>query len=455
MVEAWQTPRGADISTGAGSGVILDDVPAGFDSFLDGFMAYHSKQFKVSPGAISGETMKSLSVNSPSGFGLERWLETPRPVSAQSRHTDLPLRSISRASATSCGRASTPRTASKTDTSRRASAVSGASISRPNSRAGTASVGFSGRPGSPKTAVPGTSQSWTGSSQSTQRPRGSIFKRSGSIVETGQTHNEDDWLKHREACETMRQLVFGAVGYEHLPGDKDRLDFLAHLRRGSKAEIETFCELWCKLDKDHDGTVDVEEFISYFKKRPVDRIMGKRCLRYLMPILKAAGRESAIKEDFLSIMWLRASAEDIQEMLGVFNHHRLRLFAKKPPKLLSEKRRMELVEEFATLDEDNEGEVPFRVLVDKGIVDRSMLPYLRNKYDESGRGRFGSKEYLEMLAPVGCRAHREVTKLLDKGGDFKRLVTWKRGGRNIQCWLLLEDFKAMKGEYGFSDSEDD
>lgn len=253
----------------------------------------------------------------------------------------------------------------------------------------------------------------------------------------------------------MRQLVFGAVGYEHLPGEKERFDFLAHLRRGSKADIETLCELWCKLDKDGDGTVEVDEFVSYFKRRPSDKLVGKRCLRYLMPILRASGRESASKEDFLSIMWPRASAEDIQAMLTEFMQHRLRSFASKPPKLLSDKRRMELEEEFANLDEDNEGEVPFRVLVDKGIVDRSMLPYLRNKYDENGRGRFGCKDYLEMLAPVGCRAHRAVTKLLDKGGDYKRLVTWKRGGRNIQCWLLLEDFKALKDEYCFSDSEED
>lgn len=277
----------------------------------------------------------------------------------------------------------------------------------------------------------------------------------GNIVETGPVHSEDDWPKHREATESMRQLVLGAVGFEHLHADKDRLEFLEHLRRGSKTEVESFCELWCKLDKNHDGVVSVEEFISYFKTRPVDRIVGKRCLHYLMPIIKSAGRESALKEDFLSIMWPRASVEDLQEMLGVFNHHRLRLFAKKPPKLLSEKRRMELVEEFATLDTEKRGEIPMRVLVDKGIVDNSMLPYLRNKYDHTGRGLFGCKEYLEMLAPAGCRAHREVTKLHERGGDFKRLVTWKRGGRNIQCWLLVEDFKAMKAEYGFSDSEDD
>lgn len=39
----------------------------------------------------------------------------------------------------------------------------------------------------------------------------------------------------------------------------------------SPPEVEIFCQSWCQMDADSDGTVDLDEFSVFFSKRKVDR----------------------------------------------------------------------------------------------------------------------------------------------------------------------------------------
>ena len=74
------------------------------------------------------------------------------------------------------------------------------------------------------------------------------------------------------------------------------------LKRGVQCrgclKVETFCKCWCQMDLDTDGTVDLDEFANFFSKRKVDRLLGMRCVRYLMP---RSGKASAPRLSWLSL----------------------------------------------------------------------------------------------------------------------------------------------------------
>ena len=44
----------------------------------------------------------------------------------------------------------------------------------------------------------------------------------------------------------------------------------------SPPEVESFCQSWCQMDADSDGTVDLDEFSVFFSKRKVDRWGSER-----------------------------------------------------------------------------------------------------------------------------------------------------------------------------------
>eukprot|EP00913_Durusdinium_trenchii_P017767 g16694.t1 len=130
-------------------------------------------------------------------------------------------------------------------------------------------------------------------------------------------------------------------------------EYLALLRRGTDEEVETFCQCWCQMDLDVDGTVDLDEFANFFSKRKVDRLLGMRCVRYLMPkasISLPAAKVSVSKDEMMHLMWPHASTEDMDHMCTVFDHCRLRAIEVPPPKLLPRKRRAELRKCFQDMD---------------------------------------------------------------------------------------------------------
>lgn len=399
---------------------LLNQFESQYNSFLGGFLAaadHGAKTAPSTPSAISGATLKSLAASTPRRLEIDFEGGSYRP-STRSR----------------------------------------------SSRPGTSrSLGKEAQ-GDPPGTAPGRSRHHAHHDESSRRGisgvklapvlGGAGGKDSAVDADAAADTKEDEELREREACESLRMLVLGAVGHEHLP-DKDKPAFFAHLRRGTDQEVEHFCDLWRQLDADGSGDVDVDEFIAYFNKRRVDRLLGMRCVRWLMPKVQELGQEGVTKEDMLRLMWLHATEEDMEQMDVMFDYCRLRAVAMKPPKLLRKQRRAELLDIFHELDRDNKGSVPFADLIDIGIADHSMIALLRAKYDKNRDGFFDRREFLEMLAPLGYRAHPMVDKVVCKNGKRMRWVSWSKGEVHFEGWLLEDDYEALREDYGFPNPEEE
>lgn len=394
---------------------LLDQFESQYNSFLGGFLADHGGKTAPSlPSALSGATLKSLMSTTPRRGRLEIDFEgSYRPSQSRvlsSRSLGKDSQGDSQGTLTGRGRHHTHHE----ETPRR----------------GTAGVKLA------------------------PLHVGAGGKDTVADADATADTKEEEEVREREACESLRTLVLGHVGHEHLP-DKDRPAFFAHLRCGTHHEVELFANIWRQLDADNSGDVDVDEFIAYFNKRRVDRLLGMRCVRWLMPKVRELGQDGVTKEDMLRLMWLQATDEDIEQMNVVFDYCRLRAAAVKPPKVLRRQRRLELLDIFMELDRDNTGFVPFADLNDIGIADHSMIALLAGKYDKNRDGLFDRAEFLEMLAPMGYRAHPKVDKVVCKDGKRMRLVSWSKADFHFEGWLLEEDYEAMREDYGFPDSEED
>jgi len=275
---------------------------------------------------------------------------------------------------------------------------------------------------------------------------------------------EAELLRQREACESLRMLVFGAVGHEHLPQHERHLIFKQ--RRGTRDEVAIFTDKWCALDDDNSGDVDLDEFVTYFNKRKVDRLLGMRCVRYLLSkggnleeedptrgrkVMKMSG--SVTREDMMRLLWLEATDEDVLEMDIMFDYFKLLRISMKPPKLLHRKRRQELMNLFYELDRSGTGSVPYWRLSEIGIADDAMIRMLQRKYDNDRNGHFNCEEYLEMLAPLGYRAHEAVRKLVCRDGKSMRFATWSRAEFKFEGWMMEEDYECMREHYSFPEED--
>eukprot|EP00933_Yihiella_yeosuensis_P004790 TRINITY_DN109193_c0_g1_i1.p1 TRINITY_DN109193_c0_g1~~TRINITY_DN109193_c0_g1_i1.p1 ORF type:complete len:552 (-),score=70.08 TRINITY_DN109193_c0_g1_i1:134-1789(-) len=295
---------------------------------------------------------------------------------------------------------------------------------------------------------------------------------------TGEASNADEaqaldaeLQRQHEACDSLRMLVFGYMGYEHLPNNERHTIY--QQRHGTTSEIEALAATWVHLDDDHSGDVDMEEFINYFNRRRVDRLLGIRCVRYLCSkhrVLieeeEAAGsrskkprtKASVTREDLMRLLWLAATDEDVASMSTAFDYFMLLKTSVKPPKLLSKKRQGELTEIFKGLEKvPPKGGVPgpptvhFWSLQSFGIADHAMMESLKKKYDSDGDGCFDLEEFIDMLAPLGCRSHEGVRRVVCKDGRCMRLAEWSKGKFSFTGWLLEEDFQAMQPYYAFPD----
>eukprot|EP00930_Biecheleria_cincta_P062331 TRINITY_DN4780_c0_g1_i1.p1 TRINITY_DN4780_c0_g1~~TRINITY_DN4780_c0_g1_i1.p1 ORF type:complete len:414 (+),score=85.47 TRINITY_DN4780_c0_g1_i1:124-1365(+) len=364
---------------------LLDQFASQYNSFLSGFLADHGGKTAPSlPSALSGATLQSLMSTTPRRGRLQIDFEgSYRPSQSRmlsSRSLGKDFHGDSQGTLTGRGRnhnhhEETPR--------RGASGVKLAPLH----------VGAGGK----DTVADGDAMADT---------------------------TEEEEVKEREACESLRTLVLGGVGHEHL-AEKDRPAFFAHLRRGTNQEVERFANMW---------------FIAYFNKRRVDRLLGIRCVRWLMPKVTELGQDGVTKDDMLRLMWLQATDDDIEHMNVVFDHCRLRAAAVKPPKVLRRQRRLELLDIFGELDRDKTGFVPFAELNDIGISDHSMIALLSAKYDRNRDGFFDRAEFLEMLAPMGYRAHPkaegcQVVAAAEPQMELPSRRSWRAfATRPASCW---------------------
>ncbi|CAE7229855.1 unnamed protein product [Symbiodinium pilosum] len=259
---------------------------------------------------------------------------------------------------------------------------------------------------------------------------------------------DDDELRKREASESLRMLVLGTPGANAEHSDKE---WAAQHRRGTNEEVETFCRCWCQMDADNDGDVDLEEFANFFSKRKVDRLLGMRCIRYLMPRAASQGKTLVSKDDMMRLLWPYATAEDMDYMCIVFDHCRLCTIAVQPPKLLPRKRRTELLKCFQEMDRNHTGLVPYNDLIPAGVADQNMVKVLRDKYDITSSGFFDKNSFLEMMAPLGYRAHESMRFVVLKDGKRVRFIEWSREGLRFEGWLTERHYEKLKEHYGFED----
>jgi Ca2+-binding EF-hand superfamily protein len=279
--------------------------------------------------------------------------------------------------------------------------------------------------------------------------------------------------RQREACESIRILIFGAVGNEDWPVERKFQIF--EQRRGTQAEVQTFVEQWMDLDKNRNGEVEFGEFMEYFAKRSADKLLGMRCVRFLIGSLDKEGdgegeddrwhgggppatpgarrkskgslRVGCTKEEMMRLIWLQASDSDIAEMATMFDLYKLRMASVVPLPLLSKKKSRELVESFQDLDREGRGLVAFSEMSESGLVDDVMARELKSSYDKDGSGTFDLDKFCEMLCPFGYRAHERVDKAIDKSGRTMHFVRCPLGESAFEGWILETDLQLLRDEY--------
>jgi len=296
-------------------------------------------------------------------------------------------------------------------------------------------------------ATPGAASSAKGSrprlsSSAPSTPKASARRPSASerALEAGPQSTQT--LRQREACESLRMLVFGHVGNEDwLVQDRHKI---FEQQRGTEAEIDTFVEQWLLLDDDDSGTIDFNEFLDFFAKKKADKLLGMRCVRYLV------GRREdnqVCREDLIRLLWLRATDADVAAMEALFDLKKLQRAAVEPLPLLSKRRRRELLENFKDLDSQGKGLVPYTELVMAGLADEDMMKELQAKYDKDGNGTLDFEEFLEMLCPYGFRAHSKVKVAITKDGQAMRFATCKCGENMFTGWFMETDFLELQKTY--------
>lgn len=80
-----------------------------------------------------------------------------------------------------------------------------------------------------------------------------------------------------------------------------------------------------------------------------------------------------------------------------------------------------------------------------------MVKVLREKYDKRSTGNFDEKCFLEMMAPLGYRAHDSMPLVVCKDGKRVRLVHWSKDHWHFEGWLTDFHFEQLKEHYGWDD----
>lgn len=240
--------------------------------------------------------------------------------------------------------------------------------------------------------------------------------------------------RQREACESLRILVFGAVGNENLkPTERGKV---FEQSRGTMEEVRKFVEVWLTLDEDCSGDIDFSEFLEFFAKSKADRLMCMRCVKYLLGSKGASTRLSVdgdivnrkaslakcTREDMMRLIWLKAKEDDIRLMNQMFDLHKIKSVRVKTPPLLPKKKRRELLENFNFVDKRGRGLITYTDLVDGGLVEEQMMNEMMLKHDRGTNGVIDQDHFLEMLCPFGFRAHQRVKVMQNKDDKTIRFV---------------------------------
>jgi Ca2+-binding EF-hand superfamily protein len=251
--------------------------------------------------------------------------------------------------------------------------------------------------------------------------------------------------QRRDACDSLRCLVFGFVGNEDWRRNDQHLIY--EQRRGTKEEVLQLFKVWTQIDEDGSGDIEYHEFIDFFSKTKADRLLGMKCVKYLVgsgedenKLPHEERRRGCTVEDMMRLIWLKSADEDVAVMLEIFKLAALHNKRLPTPKLLPKRKRHELLENFKWLDTNSNGIISYGDLVDGGLMDEETANELMMKYDLDGSGDLDGEEFLEMLCPHGYRAHEGSKKVVDKEG---RLITYVQNN-DFTGWMFEDDAKSLQ-----------
>lgn len=222
-------------------------------------------------------------------------------------------------------------------------------------------------------------------------------------------------MRTREACESLRFLVFGC----DVPHGKHK-DGVAIFEQkcGTRDEVMQLHGIWNQMDEDGSGDVEFQEFLSFFSKSKADRLLGMRCVKYLVGSQSYDNDEKPDGcriEDMMRLIWLKSTPEDIDRMMNWFREAEFQNDRVSTPPLLPRRKRREVIENFPSIEIGET--IIFQDLVDSGLIDESMAKDLREQYDRDGTGRITEDLLLEMLCPNGYRSHPDAQTAIDKYGQ--------------------------------------
>lgn len=244
-----------------------------------------------------------------------------------------------------------------------------------------------------------------------------ILRRSFTTESAAQAAALKEEMRTREACESLRFLVFGTVGAE---GSKKRENGAFYEQRiGTKEEVAKLHNIWVQMDEDGSGDVEFQEFLSFFSRSKADRLLGMRCVKFLVGNGGDGSEEKATGckiEDMMQLMWLKATQPDIDLMMRWFHESQYEMDRVQKPPLLPKKKRREILENFPSMAEDTKFGVSFAELIESGVVTEPTASELWHEYNVEGAYRITELQLLEMLCPNGFRAHEDVRRSVSLDG---------------------------------------
>lgn len=234
-------------------------------------------------------------------------------------------------------------------------------------------------------------------------------------------------IRTREACESLRFLVFGTVSTDGSKRGKDKdgrsVNFYEQ-KCGTKEEVMQLHKIWNQMDEDGSGDVEFQEFLIFFSRSKADRLLGMRCVKYLVGKCHEDCDEDATPggcriEDMMRLIWLKAEKDDLIKMMNWFKEAEYEKDSVPAPQLLPEKKRRQIMDNFElSFDETGCGRIQWTDLQDTGLMDGAMVRDLREKYGAESSVFVGQDAVLEILCPNGYRAHAGVTSVVDKEGNL-------------------------------------
>eukprot|EP00747_Dinoflagellata_sp_TGD_P210556 gnl/TRDRNA2_/TRDRNA2_83821_c0_seq1.p1 gnl/TRDRNA2_/TRDRNA2_83821_c0~~gnl/TRDRNA2_/TRDRNA2_83821_c0_seq1.p1 ORF type:complete len:620 (+),score=101.24 gnl/TRDRNA2_/TRDRNA2_83821_c0_seq1:253-2112(+) len=254
----------------------------------------------------------------------------------------------------------------------------------------------------------------------------------------------------KEACESLRFLVFGVAATEG-KRKTERENRLLQVC-GTRQEVMQLHKIWNQIDEDGSGDIEFSEFLSFFNKNKGDRLLGMRCVKYLVGTMHEAESTSeqatgCSVEDMMRLMWLGAEPQHIQQMMTWFREGEFQRQRVSTPPLLSKRKRRQVLENFPQLCKSRNSTMKFSDFMLSGIIDDDKAQELLEQFGKSEYDEITEDDILEMLCPNGYRAHANAKMAVDTDGRSLTFIS----NNTFQGWVETSTATKWNERVGLSD----